>query len=65
MTLATKRIPVTPETWKGLARLKEAGQSYDALLRDMIVAYNRQELARMAQRARGGEGEWTDLEDVA
>ena len=65
MVLATKRIPVTPETWKGLARLKEAGQSYDELLRDMIVAYNRQELVRMAQRARRGEGEWVDLKDVA
>ena len=65
MVLATKRIPVTPDTWKGLARLKEAGQSYDELLRDMIVAYNRQELVRMAQRARRGEGEWVDLKDVA
>ena len=65
MTLATKRIPVTPETWKGLARLKEAGQSYDQLLREMIVAYNRQELAVMAKRARRGHGEWVDLKDVA
>ena len=65
MTHATKRIPVSPETWKEMGRMKEAGQSYDALLRDMMLAYNRQQLARMAQAARRGEGEWIDLDDVA
>jgi len=33
---ATKRIPVTAETWKELNRLKEAGQTYDALLRKLV-----------------------------
>lgn len=65
MTLATKRIPVTPETWKRLARLKEPDQSYDELQREMIEAYNRQELVRMAQQARRGEGKCVDLKDVA
>lgn len=62
---ATKRIPVSPETWKEIGRMKEAGQTYDDLLQEMILAYNRQELARMAQEAREGRGEWIDLDDVA
>jgi predicted CopG family antitoxin len=33
---ATKRIPVSEETWKELARMKEAGQTYDVLLQDLI-----------------------------
>jgi hypothetical protein len=65
MSNATKRIPVTPETWKEMGRMKEAGQSYDALLREMMLAYNREQLARMARAARKGEGEWFDLDDVA
>lgn len=33
---ATKRIPVSEETWKELARIKEAGQTYDKLLQELI-----------------------------
>lgn len=62
---ATKRIPVTPETWQMLGRMKNAGQSYDELLRDMVIAYNRQELASAAKSARAGKGEWIDLASVA
>jgi len=31
---ASKRIPVTKERWKELNDLKEAGQTYDALLKN-------------------------------
>jgi hypothetical protein len=62
---ATKRLPVTPETWKEIGRMKDAGQSYDELLQRMMLAYNREELARMAREAREGTGEWIDLADVA
>ena len=62
---ATKRLPVTPETWKEIGRMKDAGQSYDELLQLMMLAYNREELARMARQAREGTGEWIDLADVA
>lgn len=62
---ATKRIPVSPETWREVGRMKEAGQSYDELLQDMMLAYNRQELARMAKDAREGKGKWIDLKDVS
>jgi predicted CopG family antitoxin len=33
---ATKRIPVREETWRELARIKEAGQTYDDLLQKLI-----------------------------
>lgn len=62
---ATKRIPVTPETWQELGQMKGAGQSYDDLLKEMMLAYNRQELAHMAREAREGNGDWLDLDDVA
>lgn len=45
--------------------MKEAGQSYDALLRRMMLAYNRQELAERARDAREGKGDWVKLDDVA
>lgn len=62
---ATKRIPVSPETWHHLGRMKGAGQSYDELLQEMMLAYNRQQLAEMAKSARAGKGKWIALEDVS
>ncbi len=62
---ATKRIPVSPETWQRIGRLKNAGQSYDNLLQRMMLAYNREELAAAAKAAREGKGTWTNLDDVA
>jgi hypothetical protein len=62
---ATKRIPVSPDTWRHLGQMKGAGQSYDALLQEMILAYNRQLLAEMARGARAGKGKWIALDDVA
>ena len=62
---ATKRIPVSPETWQRIGRLKNAGQSYDELLQRMILAYNREELAAAARSAREGKGTWIGLDDVA
>ena len=35
--IATKRIPVTPETWEKLSEMKRPGQTYDELLEQMIV----------------------------
>ena len=48
----TKRIPVSEDIWKKLGRMKEAGMTYNELLRDMIRAYNRQELVKKARKAR-------------
>lgn len=43
---ADKRIPVTEETWETLGDMKSAGQTYDELVRELIQAYNRQELLK-------------------
>lgn len=53
--LMEKRIPVSATRWKQLGQLKQAGQTYDELLGEMIQAYNRQELANKARIARLGK----------
>lgn len=53
-TKTTKRIAVTPKTWRTLGDMKQAGQSYDDLLREIIQKANRAELAKKAR----------DVEDV-
>jgi predicted CopG family antitoxin len=35
--VANKRIPVTPEVWESLSKLKRPGQTYDSLLEEMIA----------------------------
>ncbi len=46
---AKKRIPVSVDRWKELGKLKEAGQTYDELLKEIIQTYNR---ARLAEKIR-------------
>lgn len=60
----TKRIPVSEEMWKSLGKMKEAGQTYDELLQQLIQSYNRRELAIKMDNAEKGKGKWTDLKDV-
>ena len=36
MTRLTKRIPVETETWANLSRLKEPGETFDALLNRLM-----------------------------
>ncbi|MBN1275493.1 hypothetical protein JXA12_04355 [Candidatus Woesearchaeota archaeon] len=62
--MMTKRIPVSEDRWKQLGRIKEAGQTYDELLGELVQAHNRRELASFAQAARAGKGNWRKLEDV-
>lgn len=38
------QIPVTEETWKELRDLKEPGQTYDDLLKELVQQRRRQEL---------------------
>ena len=33
---ATKRIPISPEIWGGLSRLKKQGQTFDDLIEKMV-----------------------------
>jgi hypothetical protein len=60
--LMEKRIPVSETRWKQLGQLKQAGQTYDALLGEMAQAYHRQELARKARDAKRSVGVWHKLE---
>lgn len=52
-----KRIPVTEDRWRELNSLKEAGQTYDELLEEMITEYNRAQLARKAREIREADPE--------
>ena len=59
-----RRIPVSDARWKQLGKLKQAGQTYDELIADMVVAYNKSQLATAAKQAKKGKGNWTTLVDA-
>ena len=62
--IMNKRIPLSENRWKQLGKIKQAGQTYDELLGEMIKAYNKEELAEYAKSARKGKGNWTKLDDA-
>ncbi len=62
--IMTKRIPVSEGRWKQLEQIKQAGQTHDELLGEMVQAYNRKELALHAKSARKGKGNWHKLEEA-
>lgn len=65
MSRAEKRIPVTEERWKELNELKQAGQTYDELLADLIREHNRRQLAESARDVReAGSEELTPLDEL-
>lgn len=57
MSKANKRIPLTKERWEELNDLKEAGQTYDELLEELIQEHNRRQLATRAQEVREADTE--------
>ena len=62
---ANKRIPVTEERWKELSDLKEAGQTYDELVEELIQNYNRRQLAERAREVReADEEELTPIDEL-
>jgi len=62
---ADKRIPVTEETRKELHELKEPGQTYDELLRELAAQRRREDLKRRFRELEESDGEeLTPLEDV-
>lgn len=62
---ADKRIPVTEETRKELHALKEPGQTYDELLKELAQQRRRQELEQRFQELEETDrDELTPLEDV-
>lgn len=61
MAQANKRIPVTEERWEQLHDLKDAGQTYDELLADLVECYKERQLAE-AIRTRREEGEFVEVD---
>lgn len=57
MSKADKRIPVTEERWKELNELKEAGETYDELLAELIREHQRRQLAERAREVRDADAE--------
>lgn len=57
MSKANKRIPVTEDRWSELNDLKEAGQTYDDLLEELIQEHRRRQLADRAREVREADSE--------
>lgn len=58
MSLATKRIPVTPQTLQKIKELGHKGQTYDELLNKMAETYKREMFLKMLkERRESGEFE--------
>lgn len=57
MSNANKRIPVTEDRWNELNDLKEAGQTYDDLLEELIQQYRRRQLADRTEAVRESDSE--------
>ena len=65
MSNASKRIPVTEERWKELNELKEAGETYDDLLGELIQAHQRRQLAERATAVREADSDdLTSLDEL-
>lgn len=62
---ADKRIPVTEETRKELHELKEPGETYDELLRELAQHRRREDLKERLQELEDADSDdLTPLEDV-
>ncbi|MCJ7479227.1 MAG: hypothetical protein MUP63_03575 [Candidatus Nanohaloarchaeota archaeon QJJ-7] len=61
---ATKRIPVSEETWKELGKEKEPGQTWDELLKDLNIEAEKAKLVETAHKMEDGEIEGVPLDDV-
>lgn len=52
MSKANKRIPVTEDRWNELNEIKEAGQTYDELIEELLEVHREQRLAEMVRNRR-------------
>jgi predicted CopG family antitoxin len=65
MSNASKRIPVTEERWKELNQLKEAGETYDDLLGELIQEHQQRQLAERVKAVRDADSEdLTSLDEL-
>lgn len=56
---ADKRIPVSEERWRELGEMKDAGQTYDDLLEELIETHRKHRLAEMVREKRE-DGEFVE-----
>jgi len=49
---ATKRIPVTPSTWRTVHQLRKPGQTYDDVINELIRRDSESRLIEETQRIR-------------
>ena len=65
MSNANKRIPVTEERWQELNELKEAGESYDDLLGELIREHRRRQFVERVTEVREADSEdLTSLDEL-
>lgn len=55
--VSDKRVPVSEPTWKELGRMKEAGQTYDELIKELIQEANKAKLAKKVKESRAKDEE--------
>jgi len=61
---ATKRIPVSEETWKKLGEDKEPGQTWDELLEDMRVQNEKAKTLERLEESKNGDMEGKKLDEL-
>ena len=57
-----KRIPVSEKRWKQLGEMKDAGQTYDDLLAELIEGHREKQLAEMVRKKRES-GTFVEIEE--
>jgi predicted CopG family antitoxin len=62
MSKANKRIPVTEDRWNELNEIKEAGQTYDELIEELLEVYREQRLAEMVRNRRDDDDAFTEVD---
>ncbi|WP_336001474.1 hypothetical protein [Halorientalis halophila] len=63
MSKADKRIPVTEERWEELHELKDAGQTFDELIAELVDEKKKKRLADHIREKRES-GEFVKIEDA-
>jgi predicted CopG family antitoxin len=62
MSKANKRIPVTEDRWNELNEIKEAGQTYDELIEELLEVHREQRLAEMVRNRRDDDDAFTEVD---
>jgi predicted CopG family antitoxin len=63
MSNATKRIPVTEESWKELGKIKDAGQTWDDVITELVEEHKKARLFRDMKEIQENSG-FVPLDEV-